>query len=794
MLSLRRVLQGGRWFSFDAGSEAIQAMPELIDGLPPLVGDPSSIVLHCRETIQQVMKRPVQGPDPLMVPLYQLVVQGLLVSRGAAVIPLLEAWRQARLRVLARPVEVRAQEAAWYSARLSAAVRTVVPLPSLARAIVEEQYGLCHSDAELEGEGEERAHRRALILTRLAARLRPPQPVAAELLFWPRATPVELGVLAVGLGGLRVAGLRHELDRGWQQLAAMLPEAVFLDQGIVGLVCHLRVAEMMDLPIADVLGESVLVGAAWGRIQGGVDGSGGRLSGDAIHRAIQACLLGQPGGISVLDNAAAPLHRAMVATGAQRAGRQRWLIAGRVWKLDQQENGISRFHLPAPEDVAEEPAEDPAADGAEDLTAARTSAPSAPRPAAARPAPPDPPVARPAAPAPPAAARPAPAAVAPAAVAPAPVAAAAPDRAAPTRLETPGEERAAMQIARRTDPGLEVSLPSLPWLNSQRSPQPQAIPMTERLWARPAPGGLPIAARQDPGPEPTLEPEPTPPDLQPGPPLPPDPDIRALLQQVSEMTLDRDEPTFDVEVEEDEDAEVSTGFTGIRLQQESGLSREEPLPAPRDEPPPEPLPVLDPTGGFAMLEDSTGSTAAIWEEEDAIGSFRIAPPEVVERSGRYPGAPLRSGFVMEATDDTRSRARRAAAADESDEAEGVLVDPTRSGNPTRSRTAPPAPPAPPVRPPGGRKRPPPPDFRFMLAGYVCARDGDQFSFGRVYGRKLVDHHAVQAGSPLDAYTSFLQQKVEEGFVPQAERVTALPMGADPLEERLLLAAWGRLAT
>ena len=712
MLSLRNVLRGGRWFSFDAGSEAIQAMPELIDGLPPLIGDPSSIVLHCREPIQQVMKRPIEGPDPLMVPLYQLVMQGLLVSRSAAVIPLLEAWRQARVRVLARPLEARVREAAWYSARLAVATRTVVSLPSLAQAIIEEQYGLCHSDAELEGEGEERAHRRALILTRLAARLRPPKPVAAELLCWPRSTSVDLGVLVVGLGGLRVAGLRSELDRGWQRLAAMLPEAVFLDQGVVGLICHLRVAEMMDLPIADALGESVLVGAAWGRIQGGVDGGEGRLSGDAIHRAVHACLLGQPGGISVLDAAAAPLHRAMVATGAQRIGRNGWLIAGRIWKLEPQENGISRFYLPSVEQSQD--------DCVEERTAECTSTP-----------------ARPATP--------------------------------PASADI---EQVSPHIARRTDPGAEVSLPSLPSLNN-RSPQPQAIPMTERLWARPSPGGLPMATRQDPGPEPTLEPELTPYDLQPGPTTPPDLDMHALLRQVSEMTLDEDEPAFDLEVEEDEECEASTGFTGIHLQQDTGLPRPEPISPPPPLVASEPILILDPTGGFALLEDSTGN-------------FQIEPLEVVERSGHYPGAPLRSGFAMESTDDTRSRALRAEMSTESDEAEGVLVDPTRSGNPASA-----APPPASQKAPVG-KRPLPPDFHFVLAGYVCSHDGEQFSFGRVYGRKLVDHHVVQATSPLDAYTAFLQQKVEEGFVPQAERVTGLPMGADPLEEWLLLAAWGRI--
>ncbi|HNH47150.1 MAG TPA: hypothetical protein PKY30_08935, partial [Myxococcota bacterium] len=148
--ALNRVLAGGRWFSFNAGLEAVRAIPEVMDGLPHMTGEPPVIVVTCREVIKPLLRSPGIEADPLVGALYRLVEQGLVLSRGAAVVPLLETWRQMRLKVLALPPQGRAMEAAFQSSRLGAVVAVTPDIPALAKVICLEQAALMHTDQELE--------------------------------------------------------------------------------------------------------------------------------------------------------------------------------------------------------------------------------------------------------------------------------------------------------------------------------------------------------------------------------------------------------------------------------------------------------------------------------------------------------------------------------------------------------------------------------------------------------------------------------------------------------------------
>ncbi len=66
----------------------------------------------------------------------------------------------------------------------------------------------------------------------------------------------------------------------------------------------------------------------------------------------------------------------------------------------------------------------------------------------------------------------------------------------------------------------------------------------------------------------------------------------------------------------------------------------------------------------------------------------------------------------------------------------------------------------------------------LLRGYVVVHDGRSHTFGLPDGGLLRDAHTHE-GSVSDAYVSFLQSKVAEGFIPRADRVVALVPGARP---------------
>jgi hypothetical protein len=62
----------------------------------------------------------------------------------------------------------------------------------------------------------------------------------------------------------------------------------------------------------------------------------------------------------------------------------------------------------------------------------------------------------------------------------------------------------------------------------------------------------------------------------------------------------------------------------------------------------------------------------------------------------------------------------------------------------------------------------------MLVGYVCLRGDDGFTFGRIYGNRLVDVHEYETADRVDAYHRFLADKVAEQFVLRMERTSFLP--------------------
>lgn len=68
----------------------------------------------------------------------------------------------------------------------------------------------------------------------------------------------------------------------------------------------------------------------------------------------------------------------------------------------------------------------------------------------------------------------------------------------------------------------------------------------------------------------------------------------------------------------------------------------------------------------------------------------------------------------------------------------------------------------------------------LLKGYVIVVDGDSFTFGLPDGALLRDAQTHDtAGDEEAAYMAFLQAKIQEGFVPRADRVVALVQGVRP---------------
>jgi hypothetical protein len=72
----------------------------------------------------------------------------------------------------------------------------------------------------------------------------------------------------------------------------------------------------------------------------------------------------------------------------------------------------------------------------------------------------------------------------------------------------------------------------------------------------------------------------------------------------------------------------------------------------------------------------------------------------------------------------------------------------------------------------------PDDLGPMLVGYVCLQVVEGFTFGRIYGNRLVDVHAYATSDQRVAYGNFLKDKIAEGFVPRMELTSFLPEDAE----------------
>lgn len=83
----------------------------------------------------------------------------------------------------------------------------------------------------------------------------------------------------------------------------------------------------------------------------------------------------------------------------------------------------------------------------------------------------------------------------------------------------------------------------------------------------------------------------------------------------------------------------------------------------------------------------------------------------------------------------------------------------------------------------------------LLRGYCSFVDGGQVVFGRPFGSRIVDRHAYPYRGDLDdAYRTFLEAKLADGFIPRNEQVGDLPRGVTlaPLDPERLTMIWKQL--
>lgn len=817
--ALNRVLAGGRWFSFNAGLEAVRAIPEVMDGLPHMTGEPPVILVTCREVIKPLLRSPGIEADPLVGALYRLVEQGLMLSRGAAVVPLLEAWRQMRMKVLALPPQGRAMEAAFQSSRLGAVVAVLPDVPALAKVICLEQSALMHTDQELEEDGETGARRRSLAIARLAAALRAPDDRTAEQLRWPRMDERSVGVLAVGLGALRAGGFRTEVDQRWQKLQASLSEALWVDLGAVGLVLSLKVPQLLQLDVTGILGAGVPLGFGYGVVHGGTDGLVTRVVGPPVEGALRAMVRGRKDDISVEEETVSLLGPLLLSLGARAvAGESRaWDLGALRITADVVSAGV--YTLRARKSTATEGMAAPVLD--DDFESMLSDAfGAAPSPAPSRidpkrtavyfgPGGPTAPTS------PPESNR----------SAPVPAAGNPRDRAPSGTVESaskkapPPPATAAEQSKRTVE-----KAPAAETVSGRKKPPPPAIVPEENTWTPGKPPPPAIVAEEKARsagkpPPPAIVPDVSPRGNNPGvnapvlaapvqgsssalatmpdragppslipPPLmlPESDDIEALLGQASPeedpWPEDNAEPPFDIEVDDEWDDDPT-----------------EDRPAPSPETAPSrwslPEPAADRPSSFSFPEEHRSMRSYSGEEadfsmpddSDEPAGFLSGPDEPVgylsgpsELDGYLPGRQRTDGYLPGIDADDEDAAFAVVEEDQTPfnfSDEGLHEEPT-----SKPRAA---------RPPA----PPPPDFRYLLAGYCWYVDGSTTVFGRIYGRRLLDYHRFASSQPEEAHLLFLQQKIREGFLPQPDLVGDPPLGlrSQPLDEALLKAAWVKVA-
>jgi hypothetical protein len=88
------------------------------------------------------------------------------------------------------------------------------------------------------------------------------------------------------------------------------------------------------------------------------------------------------------------------------------------------------------------------------------------------------------------------------------------------------------------------------------------------------------------------------------------------------------------------------------------------------------------------------------------------------------------------------------------------------------------------------------DARYLLQGYATLHHDGQVWFGRPAAGRFVDLHTYAFQGDLDTvYGAFLRDKVDTGFTPRLERSAQVPSGANtaPLDMDRLGAAWRRVA-
>ena len=216
---------------------------------------------------------------------------------------------------------------------------------------------------------------------------------------------------------------------------------------------------------------------------------------------------------------------------------------------------------------------------------------------------------------------------------------------------------------------------------------------------------------------------------------------------------------------------------------------------------PDPAP---PSDGFAMSTPDPDPPAREFapppEEEPASDGFAMTAPEDESPSDAF-------GGVAQTPDPFAASADPFGAA--------MIDDSAPSGFSVIEAAEPAPPPRTAERAPPARERPPlesvpapPPaadaargradltvDFDYLLKGYACYFERTSAVFGRPYGTRMIDRHTYSYGGDAErAYREFLQDKIKEGFVPQADLTGDLPRGVTlmPLDVEKLSRQWRNL--
>ena len=70
------------------------------------------------------------------------------------------------------------------------------------------------------------------------------------------------------------------------------------------------------------------------------------------------------------------------------------------------------------------------------------------------------------------------------------------------------------------------------------------------------------------------------------------------------------------------------------------------------------------------------------------------------------------------------------------------------------------------------------DLAYLLEGYVMYREAGEVVIGRQAGGSLEDIHRYTDSGTAPPYRAFMMDKIEEHFLPQADRTGAVPSGVE----------------